>query len=222
MKVKICGQTSFADCEMSVKRGTDFLGVVIGVEWSPRSLDKNRALPIFEAFRDRTFMLTFNRAINDSYLDEIKILDPYALQLTGQEPPEAVSDLKKHVGRLIYKSVHLSPEGEGDEGDVSKTVVESIHIYADAGADGIVLDTACKNMYGGTGKKSNWEVAAKIVGLSPLPVFLAGGINPDNVIEAVKTPGIYGIDLASGVESSKGKKSALKLDALFEKIGSVS
>lgn len=215
LKVKICGQTSLADCEMSVRHGADFLGVVLDVEWSPRSLSAASAAPIFEKFRDRTFLLLFDRRADDPrLLRDVENLKPFALQLTGRETPGAAAELKLKTGARVFKSIHLRPAGEGE--DDPEVVLRLMEGHAAAGVDGFVLDTAAKGMFGGTGRRSNWETAARIVKASPAPVLLAGGINPDNAAEAAGVPGIYGIDLASGMESAPGEKSEEKVRALFE------
>ncbi len=216
VKVKICGQTSVEDCEMSVKHGADFLGVVLDVDWSPRSLSVWDAVPIFSVFGSKTFLLTFNREVDGVLLEAVASLKPCALQLTGQEPVETVAKLAEKTGLLIFKSIHLRPEGEGNADDVVERAVALMRSYTDAGAGGFVLDTASKGMYGGTGVKSDWGLAARVVAESAVPVFIAGGINPENVAMAAAIPGIYGVDLASGVEFSKGKKSEEKLAALFD------
>lgn len=217
MKVKICGQTTLSDCEMSVRLGADFLGVVVNVGWSARSRTNEEAAPIFEKFADRTFLLTFNEKVGDGYAALVNKLDPYALQLTGQETLAQVAEVKKLTGKPVYKSVHLHPE-DSFKDDPAK-VIASIEAFIGAGADGFILDTATKGMFGGTGKKSDWELAAKITSAVSSPIFLAGGIDPDNVAKAIATPGIYGVDMASGVEVEKGVKSEEKLRKLFDVIG---
>ena len=215
MKIKICGQTNLADCEMSVRLGADFLGVVVNVEWSARSRTIDEATPIFKKFADKTFLLTFNEKVDESYRAMVKRLDPYALQLTGQETPGQVTAIKELTGKPLFKSIHLHPEDSGDYDDPA-IVMELVKLYINAGADGFILDTASGGKYGGTGKKSDWKKAAAIIEAVYAPVFLAGGIGPDNVAKAIATPGVYGLDMASGVESSKGVKSEEKLQRLFE------
>ena len=217
MKVKICGQTNLADCEMSIRLGADFLGVVVNVDWSTRSRTIVEATPIFEKFADRTFLLTFNEKVDESYRAMVKKLDPYALQLTGQETPGQVTAIKELTGKPLFKSIHLHPEDSGGDDDPTK-VLELIKLYINAGADGFILDTATGGKYGGTGQKSDWEKAAVVIEAVDAPVFLAGGIGPDNVGKAITIPGVYGLDMASGVESSKGVKSEKKLQKLFEVI----
>jgi len=217
IKVKICGQTSVEGCDLSLKYGADYLGVVLNVPASPRSLTEEQAKPIFEKHGRRTFMLTCNAPADDGYFNLVKALNPCALQLTGKETWRTTRDIKRALGLPLFKSIHLPPAGEG-EADLAQ-YIGVMEEYARAGmVNGFILDTAAGGLFGGTGKKSDWGLAAKIVAESPQPVYLAGGIGPDNVAEALKVPGILGIDLASGVEEKKGVKSEAKLAELFEKI----
>ena len=201
---------------MSVKHGADFLGVVLDVGWSARSLTVEAAKPIFDRFGDRTFLLVFNREPDDDFLRTVDALSPCALQLTGQETPGDAAEIRRLTGRPVYKSIHLSPSGEG--ADDPEAVARLMGQYSRSGVDGFILDTASAGMYGGTGRRSDWSVAGKITEKIGEPVFLAGGINPGNVAEAARVPGVYGIDLASGVEVSRGVKSEEKLRELFENL----
>ena len=109
MKVKICGQTSVKDADMSLNHGADFIGAVMDVDWSARSLSAIDAQPIFDAHREKAFLLTFNMDTTPDLETVIERLDPYAIQLTGQETFETVAFVKTVSNRLIFKSVHLSP-----------------------------------------------------------------------------------------------------------------
>ncbi|HEB73408.1 MAG TPA: phosphoribosylanthranilate isomerase [Nitrospirae bacterium] len=217
MKIKICGQTSVEDADMSLSHGANFIGAVMDVDWSSRSLSEKQIRPIFEAHRERAFLLTFNAETTPAMEKTINALDPYAIQLTGRETFETVAFIKSVTRRPIFKSIHMFPAG-GEKASDPEMILRLMDGYFRAGADGFVLDTIAKGMYGGTGVTNDWSIAALIAKPAPGPVFLAGGINPENVAEALGVPYIYGIDLASGVESEKGVKSGERLKALFEEI----
>ena len=72
--------------------------------------------------------------------------------------------------------------------------------------DYLLLDTRTKDRLGGTGITHNWDIDAKIVKLSKIPVIIAGGLNPDNVYDAVQKVKPFGVDVNSGVEDKYGKK----------------
>ncbi len=194
------------------------MGVVVDVDWSDRSLSVKEAAPIFDAFRSVTFLLTFNIEGIDRLVAIASMLDPYAIQLTGQESADYVSRLKQGIGCPVFKSIHLTPEGENSAD--ADSVLELMEKYRSAQVDGFILDTMAKGKFGGTGVKNDWNTAGEIATRSPGSVFLAGGIDPGNVGAAINVPGIFGVDLASGVESSKGVKSETKIKALFDAIQS--
>ncbi len=84
-----------------------------------------------------------------------------------------------------------------------------LSVHQDAVA--IILDAFDANVYGGSGKSIDWALAAEFVQGSKLPVILAGGLNPDNVWEAIERVHPYGVDVSSGVESAPGRKDKSKV-----------
>jgi phosphoribosylanthranilate isomerase len=178
------------------------------------------ALPLFERFRDRLVALTADA--DDRLLSEIaEKLKPAAIQLTANESPEMVAKIKSRLGVSILKSLHLPVEGSRNEGEeienpegFANEILKSMDRYTSAGADGFVLDTSVPKVFGGSGKKSDWKIAKKIIDGADYKIFLAGGINPENAEDAARL-NPYAIDLASGVEVSPGVKSKEKIDLLF-------
>lgn len=75
----------------------------------------------------------------------------------------------------------------------------------------IVLDAHSEGAYGGTGRRTDWDLAAEIVELADRPVILAGGLTPDNVADAIRVVGPFGVDASSGLEASPGVKDPAKL-----------
>ena len=131
--------------------------------------------------------------------------------------PREVERLAQRGEAIIWKSVHLPPAGEGDSVSVSD-ILQRIEAYREAGVEIIVLDTIHKQpggaKYGGTGLRSDWQLARRVVEDSPLPVLLAGGLGPENVVEALRQVRPFGVDMASGVESSVGRKDGAKVKAV--------
>jgi len=88
------------------------------------------------------------------------------------------------------------------------------------GADVILVDTVYKSgssvQHGGTGKISNWNTVVELFKNLDVPVFLAGGITPSNVKDAINQVNPYGIDVASGVEKEKGIKDPIKVKELIK------
>ena len=220
MKIKICGQTRIEDIEYSFQQGASLCGVVVEVPSSKRTMTIQNALPLFERFRNRLFALTANA--DDQLIAEIaERLMPTAIQLTANESTESVYKIKSSHDISLFKSIHLPVEGDQTEDtDDSKTesiaseILERMKRYIASGVDGFVLDTSVPKLFGGSGKKSDWKIAKKIIDSTDYKIFLAGGIGPDNVADAARL-NPYAIDLASGVEVSPGVKSKEKIDLLF-------
>ena len=218
-KVKICGTTSIHDACLAADAGADYSGVLVDVAVSERSLNTSQAVEIASASPIPTVLLLYNRTTTDIY-EAVSKIRPFAVQLLGTETPQQVEELRRLVTCQLWKSVYL-PAGNPENVDIP-AVREQMQAYCDAGSDFLLFDSVDISVdpprYGGTGKTCDWHVAAELITESPLPVFFAGGIRPDNVKDAIETIAPYGIDLCSGVEASKGVKDKQKLAQLMEQV----
>ncbi len=199
VKVKICGITSYDDAIAAVDLGADLLGFNFYPE-SPRYLTGQQASDIIKklpAFVD-TVGLFVNEDI-DTIEETVSKCELSWVQLHGDESVEFCQSLH-HINVKTLKAIRVK-----DESDIENAE----HYYTDA----ILLDAFDPEKYGGTGLTFDWN----LVGHINKRVFLAGGINPDNAVEAINL-GVYGIDICSGVESKPGKKDYKKMKRLFENI----
>ena len=109
----------------------------------------------------------------------------------------------------LLKAVHVT----GDD-----AIGRALDCAADA--DALVLDTRTADRLGGTGRTHDWSVSARIVDtVAPLPVYLAGGLRPENVAQAVARVRPAGVDVNSGVEDATGRKDAAKMRAFVDRAG---
>jgi phosphoribosylanthranilate isomerase len=136
-------------------------------------------------------------------IDElVDIVGLTAIQLHGDEDRAFVDRLKEHTGAMLIKAIrvarHFLP------GSVSKY-----------GVDAVLLDTYSNNQYGGTGAVFDWTTASAVKEMIP-QLYLAGGLTPENVAEAVREVRPYAVDVASGVESAPGKKDPKKVEAFIK------
>jgi phosphoribosylanthranilate isomerase len=232
-KVKICGTTSIADAQMAANAGADYSGIVVEVPFSERSVTIARAAEIARQTPIPTVVLVFDQPTNwvQRTADQIR---PFAIQLLGHETPAQVTRLKRSSSCEIWKSLFLpadqseakTPAQRREEQKVDVTpLLAQMRAYIDAGADVLLFDTADlssgKARFGGTGKTSDWSVAAQLIQGCKVPAFLSGGIRPENVRAAIETVHPYGIDLCSGVESTKGVRDRRKLERLMEQVRAV-
>ncbi|RKU21622.1 phosphoribosylanthranilate isomerase [Candidatus Poribacteria bacterium] len=217
--VKICGITSNHDAQLAADASADYIGVLVDVAVSERTRSAAEASEIAKSSPIPPVILLYNRTTSDIQ-EIVSQVQPFAVQLLGQEPPQQVEELKRTVTCQLWKSVYL-PAGRPENVDMP-TVRAEMQAYRDAGADFLLFDSVDlsgeKPRYGGTGKTCDWNVAAELIAESPLPVFFAGGIRPENVKAAIETIRPHGIDLCSGVEASKGIKDPQKLEQLMEQI----
>ncbi|WP_347490744.1 phosphoribosylanthranilate isomerase [Desulfoscipio sp. XC116] len=217
-KVKICGITNVGDALLAAGEGADYLGVVVEVPYSPRSLTVEGAREIFSRAPRPAVALVYQISTERiQYL--VESLHPHALQFLNPAQ-KIITWCKKEFPRIeCWQSLHLPPAGEGSNREF---ISAQIRAGCAAGADVIVPDTAAvvdgTQRYGGTGRVSDWQIARELKEDCPVPVFLAGGIDPANVGAAIKAVNPDGIDLCSGVEAQPGKKSPDKLKALMQAV----
>lgn len=199
VKVKICGLTNYKDAMAAVDMGADLLGFNFYPK-SPRYVTTEQAAEIIGKLPG--FVDTVGLFVNSSLEEIQEPLGRYSfdwVQLHGDETPEFCEQFRT-VNVRTMKAIRVK-----DENDIERAE----EYFTDA----ILLDAYDPEKYGGTGLTFDWN----IIGHITKRVFLAGGINPDNVVKAVKL-GVYGIDVCSGIEVEPGKKDHKKMKALFDNI----
>lgn len=205
--VKICGITNPEDALMVSGCGADYLGVLVNVDQSPRSVRPATAGRIRAASTVPVIILTYDHEIDEvaALIDE---LCPAGVQLAGNETAAYVKQLRRKVTCEIWKSLHV-PAGRSVRINTS-SLLEKIDLYSQVGVDKIVLDSVSveqeRVLKGGTGQITNWKAAKKVKQGAKTFLFLAGGISPQNVSDAIVQVEPDGVDLSSGVEVSVGKK----------------
>ncbi len=216
--VKLCGTTTIDDAQMAVDYGAHYSGLVVEVSFSERSITVDQAKQLRQQTLIPTVVLFFNQT-TDWVLSAVDRISPFAVQLLGHESPAQVNELKKNSEVEIWKSLFMPVNKPANAAELTEQVMS----YVDAGADSILLDTVdlSQNRFGGTGKTADWEVAAEITKSCLLPVFLSGGLNQQNIAEAIRVVQPSGIDLCSGVEISKGKRDRKKVRGLMTEVEQV-
>lgn len=199
VKVKICGITNFEDISFIESFPVGYLGFIMYPP-SPRYVGENLEKLLRMVKRAKKVVVFVNPS-----LEEVKrALDLGAdlIQLHGEEPPW----FGERIGfEKIIKAFRIK----------DKVDFELLKAWSKSYA--LLLDTYREGVPGGTGETFNWELA-KEVSEKGFKIFLAGGLNPENVLEAIEKIRPYGIDLSSGVEKFPGKKDPEKIKTLFEKL----
>lgn len=220
-RVKICGTTNIEDANLAAVAGADYFGVVVEVDFSPRSLTIEEGGALFSSPPIPAVALVFNMSEERlKYL--IHTLHPYAVQFLSQEVPDLIRRLKSAFPEIeLWQSVHLPQAGETVDMEGIRNAVAA---YLQAGVDLLLYDTVATikgvRKFGGTGLCSNWGVVRNIMDeiKTGVPVLLAGGINPENAAAALIEVNPDGLDLCSGVESVPGKKDPAKIKSLMDAI----
>ena len=215
-KVKICGITNVDDALMVEALGADYIGVLLDVEESPRSVSYKTLKEIIKATKIPIVVLLDKK--EKDIEDIIKDLCPYAIQFLGDVTEENLLSLRSSVSCDLWLPLHLPPVDE-DFSDFER-LIKRLRIFSNAGIATVVIDTKLtlkgKEIRGGTGKISNWDIAKRLVEKTEIPIFLAGGLNPDNIRDAIKVVNPYGVDVSSGVESICRKKDKEKVERIIK------
>ncbi len=214
LELKICGLTTLSDMRMAESISADYVGMVVEVPYSRRPITRWTAQLVCRASRARPVLVVAQQPL-DQLLNIARLCKPFALQVHGDESIEQISELVKRLtdDTEIWRGLAVAPGGESQPRSVQDNLA-LIAELGEAGVSRIVLDTRTKGEMGGTGVTCDWPTAAAIIKDSALPVMLAGGLGPDNVVEAIKATGARGVDMATGVEQATGRKDPAKLRAL--------
>jgi phosphoribosylanthranilate isomerase len=193
VKVKICGLTNVDDALAAVQAGADLLGFVLW-EKSPRCVTIETAREIARLLPPATTRVgVFVDATVEQVMFSLRICDFFALQFHGQESPAYC----QQFGVMTIKAFHLRDAA-------------SLSAIAGYDTDAFLLDSMVEGQPGGTGETFDWSLAAQAKKFNK-PIFLAGGLTPQNVAAAVQAVQPFGVDVSSGVEASPGKKDHQKM-----------
>ena len=193
VRVKICGITNLADAQVAVEAGADALGFNF-YEKSPRFVSLKTAAEISRSLPPFTLRVgVFVNPSEELVRQAVGECSLNLLQIHGDEPPEFCTQF----GLMSMKAFRVRD-------------AESLKELAKYHTDAWLLDAYVSDTFGGTGEKFNWHLAAELP-KSGRPVFLAGGLTPENVAEAIRQVQPFGVDVSSGVESSPGRKDPGKV-----------
>lgn len=211
--LKICGLQTPAEAQAARAAGATALGLLCGL--THRAEDQvtpdqaRRILASLPAAAPPCAVLVTHLATAKAIAGLAARLDeaaPHpgavlaAVQVHGDLPPEELRRLGPLLrpGLRRIKAVHVT-------GDAAETIARALAFAPDA--DALLLDTRTADRLGGTGRTHDWSVSRQVVrAVAPLPVFLAGGLTPENVAEAIRTVRPAGVDVNSGVEAPGGAK----------------
>lgn len=207
--VKICGLSTLETLDAALDAGADYVGFVF-VERSPRYVSPDVAAPLARHARGSAGIVALVANADDGLIDEImEKVAPDAVQFHGSEGPEALAAFHaRYPETEIWKAIPVStPE---DLAPLAVLLADTDRILFDAkppkGAD----------RTGGHGRVFDWSVLRD---LDPeLGFMLSGGLNPDNVADALRLTHASAVDVSSGVETAPGVKDVAKIRAFIEAV----
>lgn len=201
LKIKICGVTDSVQAREIALAGASAIGLVFAK--SPRQVTLEQAKVIVSALPSMVQTVgVFVNASLEEMQRAVQIAGIDVLQLHGEEP---VSVCEALCPRVIKAARVRSVED-----------IQNLKIYEPV-VRAFLLDAWSKDSYGGTGKTFDWNLVGCALQILNRPVMLAGGITPENCIEAAKT-GVWALDVSSGVEESPGKKDMSKVRLLLKRV----
>ncbi len=201
-RVKICGITNLDDALAAAEAGADLLGFIF-YSPSPRFVSPELARKIIDDLRIRSAAPKFVGVFVNESLEVVRQVREQTkidlVQLHGGEPAAMVKELAPHV----YKSIRPRNLTE------ARANAATYRAALNGNSPAFIIDAFNDKQFGGTGERVDWVIAAKIA--REFPILLAGGLNPQNVADAIRTVQPWGVDVSSGVEQAPGVKDHQKL-----------
>lgn len=204
-RIKVCGMTDIAEAQGLVAAGVDALGFIF-VEASPRNIEPEKAREIIASlppFVDAVGVFVDQE--RDVVDDIVKYCGLTMVQLHGAESPQYCES----VNARVIKTFSMGPNVELS--DTNPFYDPYLDVVA-----GILLDTYHEKVAGGTGKTFDWDLIKQRRPSAPL--ILAGGLNPDNIGDAVRQVRPFAVDVNSGVEISPGVKDVGAVERIVETV----
>jgi len=204
-RVKICGLTSIEDAKVAYHSGAIYGGLIFAKN-SPRYIESDSAQKIIEKVALR-WVGVFTQTDNHSIVSLAEELNLFAVQIHFQMSPERLTQLRLSLPECceIWQLVNIDPKQQklpsemANVGSVQRYIIEPIGELA-----------------GGNGQKFDWDILLD-ANLDKTKIILAGGVNPENVSQAIAT-GVDIVDVNSGVENYPGEKSTHKIKQLFKQL----
>jgi len=215
--IKICCIANFDEARQAIDAGAAALGLVSAMPSGPGVIDEATIAAIAKAVprEVETFLLT-------AHTDALAVAHQHrrcrttTIQLVDTLAPRELRDLRRELPKRVrlVQVVHVTDPSALDEALAAAPLVDALLL--DSGNPALAV-----KQLGGTGRTHDWAVSREIVQRAGVPVWLAGGLNPGNVAEAIATVRPHGLDLCNGVRS-EGRLDAAKLRAFFDAVTSAS
>jgi phosphoribosylanthranilate isomerase len=205
LMIKICGLKTHEALDAALESGADLVGFVFFPR-SPRHLGFDDARALAARVKGRAGKVALSVDADDAMFDAIvDALRPDLLQLHGKEPPARVTELKQRYGLPVMKAIAVETSAD----------LAAVAAYVGV-ADRLIFDARAPRMAtrpGGLGRPFDWGLLRDV---DPgVPFMLSGGLDADNVAEALRVTRAGGVDVSSGVERTPGEKDPDRIRAFI-------
>lgn len=193
MRVKICGLSNFIDTDAAVAAGADALGFVMGGKVLPVEVEPSAQL-VREILKTvpgdvESFLVTHLMSPKDM-LDLADYVGSTGIQVSEDVGVEVLKELRSKTRKRIIKTIVVN----------RADAIAKLEGYQDH-CDYVLLDTRFGGYTGGTGVANDWSLCAELVKISKKPVYVAGGLNPGNLADALQKTSPAGADVSTGVSA---------------------
>ena len=210
-EVKICGLSTTKDIDAAIEGGADYIGLVF-FEPSPRnvSIDLGRRLAEYARGRSKIVALTVDA--DDELLSKIaEAIQPDIVQLHGSESIERIAEVRRITGAKTLKVVKVATAEDAEKALSFANTADRILFDAKAPSDSPIP--------GGNGLRFDWKALEPVNG--KIDYMLSGGLDAENVREAIELTGACAVDVSSGVETTPGEKDPVRIRAFLDAAKSV-
>jgi phosphoribosylanthranilate isomerase len=203
-KVKVCGMTNLADAEHAAAHGAWAIGLIHHPD-SPRYVDPAVAEEIGAALKRRCEIAgVFVNSPLEEVADAADRENLTLLQFHGEEGPSFCTEAGRRIGAKVIKAMRVTSAADVRSAEAFRT---DFHLF----------DAYWHGIHGGSGKSFDWDLVAKR--RSKVPMVLAGGLTPENVVGAIDRVKPFAVDVVSGVEAEPGRKDRARVEAFLEAAG---
>lgn len=202
MKVKLCGFSEEKSLKVALDNGADFIGFVF-YEKSPRNINLEQAKKLGEFVGEKALKVSVTVDADLEFLEKIeKSLKPHYFQLHGNENRQKIIEIKKKFPKIkIIKAIKVEKKSDLDQN------IDFVDLV-----DFLLFD----NIMAGSGK--SWDYSLLKNFKCEKDWFLSGGLNSDNILSALENSGSKMIDVSSGIEKERGKKSPELIMEFMKKV----
>lgn len=204
VKIKICGISEENHVKLLVKEGIDCIGTVVNVPKSPRNLDVKKALSLKKNIPSSISFVCVTIPESTSNIISLENdLQPDVMQLHALENESFFKEIREKIKSKLVLGLPIDKNGNSKV--IYKDPISSAMILSKY-CDALLIDSYSEKTIGGSGVINDFEAAKKVKEAIRIPLILSGGLNPENVVEAIQYVQPHAVDVSSGVESSPGMK----------------